>query len=134
MIKVTLMSLAGAGIAIGSYFGSTELGLRTEAWREVTVEVAQPPKYDRVGQNLFTPDGTRMLVSSIQPAGENYGGKYLITAQVRVTERLTLQPQRGRMARSYAMDRGAVERTLREAAGVDPGKFQPSQREWHPVM
>lgn len=134
MIKATLMSLAGAGIVTGSYFGSTQLGLRTEAWREVTVEVAQPPKYDRVGQNLFAPDGTRLMMSSIRPINGNYGGKYLITAQVRVTERLALQPHQGRMARSYAMDRGAVERTLREAAGVDPGKFQPSQREWHEVM
>lgn len=134
MIKATLMSLAGAGIVTGSYFGSTQLGLRTEAWREVTVEVAQPPKYDRVGQNLFAPDGTRLMMSSIRPINGNYGGKYLITAQVRVTERLALQPRQGRMARSYAMDRGAVERTLREAAGVDPGKFQPSEKEWHAVM
>jgi hypothetical protein len=134
MIKATLMSLAGAGIVIGSYYGSTKLGLRTEAWQEVTVEIAQVPKYDQVGQNLFAPDGTKMILNSIRPAGGNYGGKYLITAQVRVTERLALEPFQGRMARSYAMDRTAVDRTLREAVGVDPGKFQPSEREWHPVF
>lgn len=134
MIKATLMSLAGAGIVNGSYYGSTQLGLRTEAWRELTVELSQPPKYDRVGQNLFAPDGTRMVLSSIQPAGPNYGGKYLVTAKVEVTERLALELFERRMARSYAMDQVAVERTIREAVGVDAGKFRASQREWHPVM
>jgi hypothetical protein len=74
------------------------------------------------------------LLSSIQPAGANYGGKYLITAEVQVTERLALELFQGRMVRSYAMDRAGVERTLREAVGVDAGKFRPSEKKWHPVM
>ena len=134
MIKAAIMCLTAAGITIGSYYGSTELGLRSEAWREVTVEIAQMPKYDRVGHNLFAPDGTRMVLSSIEPRGGNYGGNYLITAKVRVTERLALRPLEGKMARSYSMDRPAVERALREAVGADQGKFQASEREWHPAL
>ncbi|WP_035612257.1 hypothetical protein [Haloferula sp. BvORR071] len=114
--------------------GSTQLGLRTEGWREVTVEVAKPPSYEQVGQNLFTPDGTRIILNSITPGDGNYGGKHFICANVRVTNRLTLNPFPLHMVSSYAMDQVAVERTVREAVGADPGKFQPSQREWHPVL
>lgn len=126
MIKATLMGLAAAGLVTGSYFGSTALGLRTEGWREVAVEVGQVPDYERVGQNLFAADGTRIILSSIQ----RVGGKYRVTAQVQVTERLALEPFQGRMARSYAMDRTSVERTVKEAVGVDPGRFEPSRKVW----
>ncbi len=122
------MGLAAAGLVTGSYFGSTALGLRTEGWREVTVEVGQMPSYERVGQNVFTPDGTRVILTSIAPMGR--GGSYRVTAQVQVTERLALEVFEGRMARSYAMDRTAVERTVKEAVGVDAGKFQASRKEW----
>jgi hypothetical protein len=134
MIKPLLMGLGTAGLISGSYLGSTQLGLRTEGWREVTVEVSKLPSYDRVGQNLYTPGGTRVILSSITPLEGNYGGRYSIRANVRVTNRLALNPFPIRMVRSYAMDQIAVERSIREAVGADPGKFQPSQREWHPVL
>ncbi|WP_367871482.1 hypothetical protein [Luteolibacter sp. Populi] len=130
MIKTILMGLGAAGLVSGSYFGSTQLGLRTETWREVVVEVSETPSFDSLGQNLFTPDGTRLILTSIRPAGEVYGGKHRIRANVKVTERLALDVFRSRMVRTYSMDRVAVERTVREAAGLATGKFQPSEATW----
>ena len=127
MIKPIFAAIGLTGLFTGSYFGSTKLGLRTEGWQRVAFEVAEKPCYDAVGQNLFTPDGTRLIVTEIR---RRQGGGHLVAADVRVTHRLALDLFPTRMVRSYAIDRKAVERVVREATGQVPGRFEPSGKEW----
>jgi hypothetical protein len=126
MIKPILAAIGLTGLFAGSYLGSTRLGLRTEGWQQVKFEVPGKPSFDAVGQNLYTTDGTRLIITEIRRAGNGH----IVAANVRVTRRLALAPFPTRMVRSYAIDRKAVERTLREATGFTPGKFEPSGKEW----
>ena len=127
MIKPIFAVIGLTGLITGSYFGSTKLGLRTEGWQQVTFQVSGKPNFDAVGRNLYTTDGTRLIVTEIS-LGKGSGHR--VTADVRVTNRLALSLFPTRMVRSYAIDRKAVERAVREATGYHPGKFEPSEKEW----
>ena len=127
MIKPFFAAVGLIGLFTGSYFGSTKLGLRSEGWQQVTLDLPGKPSYEAVGQNRYTTDGTRLIVTEIR---RGHGGGYVVKADVRVTKRLALALFPTRMVGSYAIDRKAVERTIREAAGCAPGKFEPSGKEW----
>lgn len=127
MIRHVFATIGLIGLATGSYFGSTQLGLRTEGWHEVALEVPGRPSFAALGQNLYTTDGTRLFLTSIAPAGH---GKHVVQASVRVTNRLALSLFPTRMVRSYAIDRKAVERAVKQATGYVPDKFEPSAKEW----
>jgi hypothetical protein len=130
MIKPFFAAVGLIGLVTGSYLGSTRLGLRTEGWQQVALEVPGKPSFAAVGQNCYTVDGTRLIMTEIR---RGKGGGYVVTADVRVTQRLALSLFPTRMVRSYSLDRKAVERAVREAAGCDPGKFEPSEKEWVPA-
>ena len=127
MIKPIFSALGLVGLFTGSYFGSTELGLRSEGWHEVSFEVPGRPSFDAVGQNLYTPDGTKLIVTAIS---HGKGGGHVVEANVRVTNRLALCLFPTRMEQSYALDRKAVERVVLQATGYAPGRFEPSEKEW----
>jgi hypothetical protein len=121
-------------VIVGSYFGSTELGLRSEGTLDVQVEALKTPSYAAVGQDLYTADGTKLLLTSITRPNGTRGGKHVIHAKVKGTHRYALQLFPTRMVHTFSMDRSAIERTLREAAGEAPGAFVASDRQWHVVQ
>jgi hypothetical protein len=127
MIKPFFAAVGLIGLFTGSYFGSTKLGLRTEGWQQVTLEVPGKPSFAAVGQNCYTTDGTRLIVTEIRRGKD---GGYVVKADVTVTHRLALSLFPTRMVRSYSINRKAVTRAVHEAAGYDPGKFEPSEKEW----
>ena len=98
-----------------------------EGWREVSFEVPGRPSFAAVGQNLYTPDGTKLIVTAINPGK---GGGHVVEANVRVTHRLALCLFPTRMEQSYALDRTAVERVVLQATGYAPSRFEPSEKEW----
>ncbi|MCW1914577.1 hypothetical protein OJ996_13390 [Luteolibacter sp. GHJ8] len=127
MIKTSIAAIGLIGLFTGSYYGSTKLGLRTEGWQNVRFEVADKPSFAAVGQYLYDSDGTKFMVSAICP---NKTGDHVIEARVRVTNRLALNLFPTRMEKSYAMNKKAIERAVLQAAGVDTGHFEPSEKEW----
>jgi len=131
MIKPTLAATGLISLFAGSFYGSTELGLRSTGWREIEVKVASRPSYSEVGKNLFTNDGTKLLVTSIK---RGKGAQHMIRAKVQVTERKALSLFPLRWSRSFSMDQAAAERTVLEAAGISPGAFVPSTPKWHAVQ
>lgn len=132
-MKPFLVLFGAASIVTGSYFGSTQLGLRSEGALDVQVELPRKPRCEPVGQNLYTQDGTKLLVTSVTRDRTSMGTKHVIHASVRGTHRYALQLFPTRMIHTFSMDRQAIERTLREAAGEARGEFVATDRQWHVV-
>ena len=108
---------------------STQVGLRTEGWYRVVVELPENPGYDAVGQTFPTPDGSRVLVTSVTRAGH---GKHAIHAKVQGTHRYALAFFPTRWEHSFAMDRPALEWSLRQAGGMPIAPMeQAAGRRWH---
>jgi hypothetical protein len=133
-MKPVLAFFGALAVTVGSYFGSTQLGLRTEGSLDVQIDASKSPSYAAVGQNLYTADGTTLLLTSITRDRATTGGKHVIHAKVKGTHRYALQLFPTRMVHSFSMDRQAVERTLREAAGEPQGQFVATDRQWHVVQ
>jgi len=132
-MKPALAFLGALVVFGGSYLGSTQLGLRTEGFLDVQVEASKLPSYAAVGQDLYTPDGTKLLVTSITRERSAKSVKHVIHASVKGTHRYALQLFPTRMVHTFSMDRQAIERTLLEAAGMPQGEFVATTRQWHLV-
>jgi hypothetical protein len=133
-MKPVLAFFGALTVIVGSYFGSTQLGLRSEGTLDVQVDASRIPSYSAVGQDLYTADGTRLLLTSITRPNGTKGGKHVIHAKVKGTHRYALQLFPTRMVHTFSMDRGAIERTLREAVGETPEAFVAADRRWHVVQ
>ncbi|QJE95861.1 hypothetical protein [Luteolibacter luteus] len=120
-------------VTVGSYFGSTQLGLRAEGSLDVQVEASRSPSYAAVGHDLYTADGTKLLLSSITRPNGTKGSKHMIHGTVKGTHRYALQLFPTRMVHTFSMDQEAVERALLEATGEPQGPFVASNRQWHVV-
>lgn len=132
-MKPALAFFGALTVIVGSYFGSTQLGLRSEGTLDVQVEASKQPSYAAVGQNLYTQDGTKLLLTSITRPDGTKGSKHVIHAKVKGTHRYALQLFPTRMVHTFSMDQGSIERTLKEATGEEPGTFIASNRQWHLV-
>jgi hypothetical protein len=127
MIKPILAVVGVAALACTSFYVSTQVGLQTEGWHDVTLEMPRHPGYGTVGQTYTTPDGSKVLVSAVR----REDGKYLIDARVQGTHRYALALFPLRWEHSFAMDQPSVEWTLRDACGSRVALARPSGREWH---
>lgn len=130
-MKSLLVFSAVPLLAAGSYYCSTEIGLRTNGWTDVVVSTAKVPSYAPVGQNVFSADGTKLLVTSISRVAGQDGMKHEIHASVQGTHRYALQLFPTRMVHTFSMDRKAVDRAVLESAGITGGQFEASRKEWH---
>jgi hypothetical protein len=131
MMKPLLVLSAVPLLAAGSYYCSTEIGLRTTGWTDVVVDTTKVPSYAPVGQNVYSADGTKLLVTSISRVSGENGMKHEIHASVQGTHRYALQLFPTRMVHTFSMDRKAVDRAVLEAAGVPSGQYEASHQEWH---
>ncbi|MEK7949563.1 hypothetical protein [Luteolibacter soli] len=128
LFKPALVALGAGTLIAGSYYVSTEVGLQTEGWHEVSVEMARNPGYAAVGQSYFTPDGSKLLVTAIT----RHEGKFILQARVQVTHRYALAMFPTRWEHSFAMDTPSVEWTLRQASGQPPAPLTAAiGRQWH---
>ncbi|MCW1885585.1 hypothetical protein OKA04_12670 [Luteolibacter flavescens] len=128
LFKPTLATLGVSALIVTCTYVSTEVGLRSEGWHEVTVEMPRNPGYGTVGQSLFTPDGSKVLVTAVTK--EN--GKHLVHAKVEGTHRYALALFPTRWEHSFAMDTPSLEWTVRQASGQS--STLPSQsggQRWH---
>ncbi len=133
-MKRALAILAFLALTVGSYYGSTQLGLRTEGSLDIQVVSPKLPDYDATGRSLYSQDGTRLLVTSVERRRGPDGMKHVIHASVDGTHRYTLQLHPTRMVHTFSMDRKAVERTILEAVGVPQGEFVATNRRWEIVQ
>ena len=133
-MKQALVILGSLAIFGGSYYCSTQIGLRTNGSLDVQFEAPKPPVYTAVGQNLYSQDGTKLMVTSISRESGMKGSKHVIRASVKGTHRYALQLFPTRMVHTFLMDKKAVERTVLEAVGTPPGDFIASSREWHQIQ
>lgn len=133
-MKPALATLAILALTGFSYYGSTQLGLRTEGSLDIQVEAPKLPRYDSVGRNLYSHDGTKLLMTAIERRKGPNGTKHVIHASVKGTHRYALQLFPARMVHTFSIDRKAAERTILEAAGVPQGRFIPTSRRWELVQ
>jgi hypothetical protein len=122
--------LAVVGVAVlagSSFYVSTRVGLQTEGWHEVTVAMPRNPGYASVGQTFCTPDGSKLLVTSVR----REEGKHVVDAKIQGTHRYLLGLFPLRLDHSFAMDRQSMEWTIRQACGSTAPLGRPEGREWH---
>lgn len=127
MIKLILAVVGFAALAGSSIYVSTQVGLQTEGWHEVVVELPRNPGYAAVGQTYPTPDGSKVLVTAVRR--EN--GKHLVHAKIQGTHRYALTLFPIRCEHSFAMDQPSLEWTLRQACGSPIPLDRPCGRQWH---
>ena len=124
----SIFAVIGAAALTGScFYVSTQVGLQTEGWHEVVVELPRNPGYAAVGQTYSTPDGSKVLVTAVRR--EN--GKHIVEAKTQVTHRYALALFPIRFEHSFAMDQPSVEWTLHQACGSPTPLGTSSGREWH---
>jgi hypothetical protein len=129
MLKRTL-AVVGAAALVGScIYISTQVGLRSEGWHELVVELPRNPNdYATVGQTFSTPDGCKVLVTAVR----REGGRHLIAARIQGTHRYALTLSPVGWEHSFAMDQGALEWTLQQACGLSPAPLgRACERQWH---
>lgn len=124
------LAIPGSALLFGfCCYVSTQIGLRTEGWHPVVLELPGPPEFKAVGQTFPTPDGSKVLVTEVTRA---HRGKHAIHAKVHGTHRYALAFFPTRWEHSFAMDRPSVEWTLRQAGGMPPAPLnQEAGRRWH---
>jgi hypothetical protein len=127
MSKSFLAVVGVAALVCTSFYVSTQVGLQTEGWHDVTVEMPRNPGYAAVGQTYFTPDGSKLLVTSVR----RDHGKHIIDARIQGTHRYVVGLFPLRLDHSFAMDRPSMEWTLRQAFGSNALLGRPGGREWH---
>ena len=127
MSKSILAIVGAAALAGTAIYVSTQVGLQTEGWHEVVVELPKNPGYAAVGQTYSTPDGSKVLVTAVRR--EN--GKHLMQARIQGTHRYTLALFPIRCEHSFAMDQPSLEWTLRQTCGSPTPLARPAGREWH---
>lgn len=129
LFKPVLFALGAGALVTTSYYVSTEVGLRSEGWHEVSVEMPRSPGYAAVGQSYSTPDGSKLLVTAVT----RHEGKYTLHAKVQVTHRYALAMFPTRWEHTYSMDMPSVEWTLRhQAGGLPPVPMSKAAgRQWH---
>ncbi|MCW1924491.1 hypothetical protein OKA05_18135 [Luteolibacter arcticus] len=128
LIKPALVALGAGTLFATSYYLSTQVGLQSEGWHEVTVEMPRNPGYAAVGQSYFTPDGSKVLVT----AATRQDGKHQLHAKVQGTHRYAVALFPVRLEHSFAMDTPSLEWTLRQASGQTPAQWiAPAGRQWH---
>ena len=125
--KVLSASLGLASLFAASYHVCTEVGLRTEGWHEVTVELPRHPGYAAVGQSFATPDGSKVLVTAVTRERD----RYRIHANIHGTHRHALSLFPVRWQHAFAMDMPGLEWTLQRIAGTPPAPHLPAGRQWH---
>jgi len=124
----SFLAVIGVAALVGSgFYVSTRVGLQTEGWYDVTVEMPRNPGYASVGQTYSTPDGSKVLVTSVR----REQGKHVIHARVQGTHRYALALFPVRCEHSFAMDQPSMEWTLRQACGSTAPLDRPCGREWH---
>lgn len=134
-IKATLAFIGVLSLFGGSYYCSTQIGFRTEGALDLKFKASRSPIYDAVGRNLYSHDGTKLMVTAItRERGTKGTGTHVIHASVKGTHRYALQLFPTRMVHSFSMNRQAVERTVLEAAGMPQTEFVSTEREWHVIQ
>lgn len=129
MIKPVLALFAAVSMAATSYHVSTSVGLRFSGEHEVVIDLPGKPRHPPVGDNLFTPDGSRLLVTGISGFG---GGEHQVHTKVSGTHRYALAMFPARIIHSFEMDLPAVEWTVMRATGAAARPFPRDQgRQWH---
>jgi len=124
----SILAIVGAAALVGSsIYVSTQVGLQTEGWHEVVVELPKNPGYAAVGQTYSTPDGSKVLVTAVRR--EN--GKHVMQAKIQGTHRYALALFPIRFEHTFAMDQPSLEWTLRQACGSSTPLGRPAGREWH---
>jgi hypothetical protein len=127
MSKSILAIVSAAALVGSSIYVSTQVGLQTEGWHEVVVELPKNPGYAAVGQTYSTPDGSKVLVTAVRR--EN--GKHVMQAKIQGTHRYALALFPIRFEHTFAMDQPSLEWTLRQACGSSTPLGRPAGREWH---
>jgi hypothetical protein len=129
MIKRILAVVVAATLVGSSIYISTQIGLQSEGWHEVMVELPRnPTDYAAVGQTYSTPDGSKVLVTAVR----REHGKFRIHARIQGTHRYALALSPLRWEHSFAMDQGSLEWTLRQVCGLSPAPLgRACEREWH---
>jgi len=128
LFKPALVALGAGTLIASSFYISTEVGLRSQGWHDVTVEMPRNPGYAAVGQSYFTPDGSKVLVTAVT----RHDGKYVLHAKVQGTHRYALAMFPPRCEHCFAMDTPSLEWTLRQASGQSPAPLnQAVGRQWH---
>ncbi len=128
MLKPILAVVGAAALVGSSIYVSTQVGLRSEGWHEVVVELPRNPDYAAVGQTYPTPDGSKVLVTAVR----REHGKHLVHARIHGSHRYVLAFFPVRWEHSFAMDRASLEWTLRQACGLSPAPLgRPCGRQWH---
>ena len=117
------------GIFTTSFFVSTQVGLRSEGWHEVTLDLARNPGYAAVGRTYSSPDGSKVMVTGISGTER---GKPQVSANVYGTHRYALALFPLRWEHSFEMDRPALDWTLRQATNQPPAALDHAVgRQWH---
>ena len=126
----TFIAIPGTVLLLGvCCYVSTQVGLRTEGWHKVVLELPHDPGYESVGQTFPTPDGSKVLVTAVTRTRQ---GKHEVQAQIHGTHRYALALFPTRWEHSFAMDRPALEWTLRQAGGMPTTPMdQGVGRRWH---
>lgn len=116
-------------MAATSYHVSTSVGLRFNGEHEVVIDLPEKPRRPPVGEQLFTPDGSRLLVTGVSGLGSR---DYQVRTNVSGTHRYSLAMFPTRMVHSFEMNLPAVEWTVLQATGAEAGPFprDPGQQ-WH---
>lgn len=129
-MRKEFLAIPGTALLLGVCgYVSTQIGLRTEGWHQVVVELSRDPGYEAVGQTFSTPDGGKILVTSVTRARQ---GKHEVQAQIHGTHRYALAFFPTRLEHSFAMDRPALEWTLRQAGGMPTAPMEQAvERRWH---
>ena len=128
MSKSILAIVGAAAIAGSCIYVSTQVGLQTEGWHEVVVEMPRNPGYAAVGQTYSAPDGSKVLVTAVT---RDDHGKHLLHAKIQGTHRYVLALDPIRWEHSFAMDQPSLEWTLRHACGSSTPLGRPVGSEWH---
>jgi len=128
LFKPVLVALGAGVLTTISYYISTAVGLQSEGWHEVSMEMPRNPGYAAVGQSYSTPDGSKLLVTAVT----RHEGKFTLHAKVQGTHRYALAMFPTRWEHTFAMDTPSVEWTLRQAGGLPPAPLSKAAgRQWH---
>jgi hypothetical protein len=127
MSRSFLAVVGVAAVACTGFYVSTQVGLQSEGWHDVTVELPRNPGYAAVGQTYSTPDGSKLLVTSVRRDHQ----KHVVEGRIQGTHRYVVGLFPIRIEHSFAMDRPSAEWALRQACGATAPLGRPEGRQWH---